>query len=107
MQTFVDRFYNATVAGFKDRALHYISTVAHLASLSRQRKVTRLYFDRGCSRNVILYCPPAPKLRKWLMRNYKLYFAWPYYFRSRSAVNNPYQNLVSTGVLVPIFARLL
>ena len=38
MQTLVDRFRNATVARFKERA--YISTVAHRASLSRQRKAT-------------------------------------------------------------------
>ena len=33
MMTIVDRFCNATVAGFKDRALN-----KHFASLSRQRK---------------------------------------------------------------------
>ena len=36
MRTLVDRFCNATVAGFKDRAL-YISTIAYRGSLSRQR----------------------------------------------------------------------
>ena len=35
MMTLVDRFRNATVAGFKDRALN-----KHCASLSRQRKAT-------------------------------------------------------------------
>ena len=40
MRTLADRFRNATVAGFKDRAL-YISTIAHCGSLSRQRKATK------------------------------------------------------------------
>ena len=35
MLTLVDRFRNATIAGFNDRALYY-----HCASLSRQRKAT-------------------------------------------------------------------
>jgi len=35
MLTLVDRFRNATVAGFNDRALYL-----HCASLSRQRKAT-------------------------------------------------------------------
>ena len=40
MWTLIDRFRNATVAGFKDRGL--FSTIANLDSLSRQRKATEL-----------------------------------------------------------------
>ena len=40
MRTLIDRFRNATVAGFKDRGL--FSTIANRASLSRQRKATEL-----------------------------------------------------------------
>ena len=41
MWALVDHFRNATVVGFKDQD-NYISTVAHHASLSRQRKATAM-----------------------------------------------------------------